>query len=116
MIILIDRVARQTDFFAVCQKSGVTPIVAYEVAKEVTIFHGVQVEPQTLGIINEGIAEELAADNAILPNFKIIPFDDPAFSEEIYMFRKKGDYLTPAAMQLQKYVKQRVKNIDENKE
>ena len=79
------------------------------VGRELTVFFGVQVAPRRVGITNVECAETVS-----IPGLQVIPIDGPEFFEQIYMFRKRGDYLTPAGEQLERFVKSELEKCPED--
>lgn len=97
-VILNEKRSRNREFFSACRKCGVTPVPTDIVGRELTVFFGVQINPHRVGITNVESAEAVA-----IPGIRAIPIGDPAFREEIYMFRKRGDYAAPAVEQLERF-------------
>lgn len=102
-IILNEKRSKNADFFSACHKCGIEPVVTDIVGRELTVWFGIQINPHRIGITN--IESALATD---LPGVKAIPIDSKAFTETVYMFRKRGNYLSPAAERLEQYVKRAV--------
>ena len=108
-IILNDKHSKNTEFFEACRHYGVKPVTTDTVGRELTVFFGVQVAPRRVGITNVECAETVS-----IPGLQVIPIDGPEFFEQIYMFRKRGDYLTPAGEQLERFVKSELEKCPED--
>ena len=107
-VVLDERRSRNADFFDACKKCGVNPVASDTVGRELTVFDGVQINPHRIGITNVESAEAI-----VIPGVKAIPIGDAAFCERIYMFRKRGDYTSPAVEQLERFIKDELNHIPE---
>lgn len=107
-VVLQEKRSRNAEFFEACRKLGITPIPTDTVGRELTVFFGVQINPNRVGVTNVESAEAIT-----IAGVKAIPIDDPSFCERIYMFRKRGDYISPATEQLERFIKQEILWIPE---
>ncbi len=110
-VVLNEKSSNNAEFFEACRKCGVEPLVSDTVGRELTVFFGIQINPRRIGITNIESAEAI-----VIPGVKAIPIDDPAFREQIYMFRKRGDYLSPAVEALEKFIKNELERVPEETE
>lgn len=108
-IIVNEKRSRNAEFYKACRKHHVEPITCDTVGRELTVFYGVQIDQRRIGITNVECAEVIS-----IPGIKVIPIDSRDFVEQIFMFRKRGDYISPAAELFESFVKSELKrNPDE---
>ena len=99
-LVTMEMKAKDTELYDACKTVGVKLNVVSELNREYSILKSVGTQQNLFGITNLPWSEGFSMWNVVL-----IPFEDPHMSREIYMFRKKGDFLSPGAMEFERYVK-----------
>lgn len=110
-IIINEKRSKNADFFGACHKHGIEPVLTDVVGRELTVWFGVQVNPERIGITNVE-----SATTTSIPGLKAIRIDSEDFIEAVYMFRKRGNYLSPAGERLEQFVKATVERGKKSRE
>lgn len=99
-IIINEKRSKNVEFFSACRKAGVSPVVTDVVGRELTVWFGVEINPDRIGITN---VESAGATK--VEGLKAIPITGKDFVESVYMFHKRGNYLSAGAERLETFVK-----------
>jgi len=99
-LVTMEMKAKDTELADICKSVGVTLNVVSALNREYSIIKSVSTEPNLFGITNLSWNEAFS-----IWDVAIIPFEDPRMSRVIYMYRKKGDFLSPGAMEFERFVK-----------